>query len=286
MFECAICASKRGRDILQIGHPDRFERSIGISAESYSRTWFECARCGAATNQLPPVSEEKLAALRSAYYEVDFAGSDIGEKYRRVMSLPEGHSDNAGRVTRVVNFARNWFATSTLPNVLDIGAGTGVFLSRLIDQTDGKWKCLGLEPDPQAAVHLRQLGKFPIIEAMYEGQADLRNFNLVTLNKVLEHIADPVEFLQQVVGSLHSEESLIYIEVPDKLTAWLRSPEDSILGALHCHLYDPASLCYLARAVGIEIVRIDRIAEPSGKLTVYAFGTLRRVIERKRKRGG
>ena len=32
-------------------------------------------------------------------------------------------------------------------------------------------------------------------------------------------------------------------------------------------------------AVGIEIIRIDRIIEPSGKLTVYAFGTLPEVLE-------
>lgn len=286
MFECAICACKNGRSVLEITSPDRFERSIGITAEDYLRTWFECACCGAVTNRLPSKSEEKLTALRSAYYEVDFAGSDIGEKYRRVMALPEDQSDNAGRVTRVANFAGGWFAPGTSPQVLDIGAGTGVFLSRLIDKTGGHWQCLALEPDPRAAAHLRRLEAFPILEAMYEGQTELRDFNLVTLNKVLEHIADPVGFLKKVVKCLHHDESLIYIEVPDKLTAWLRSPEDNILGALHCHLYDPISLCYLARAAGLEIVRIDRIAEPSGKLTVYAFGALREVIESKRKSRG
>lgn len=279
MFECAICAGTKGREILHISRPDRFEESIGVNADGYQRSWVECASCGAATNELPQTSAEKLSVLRSAYYEVDFANSDIGEKYNRVMALPAEQSDNAGRVARVVDFSRRWFSPGIAPRVIDIGAGTGVFLSRLIDQTDGAWSCMGLEPDPNAAAHLRQLGKFEVIEAMYQGQPELKSFGLITLNKVLEHISTPVPFLQMVTGSMRRDDSLIYIEVPDKLTTRLRPPADNILGALHCHLYDPMSLSHLARAAGIEIVRIDRIVEPSGKLTVYAFGALPEVLE-------
>ena len=283
MFECAICNSNVGREILRISQPDRFEQSIEVSAHGYQRSWVECATCGAATNELPQASDDKLSVLRSAYYEVDFANSNIGEKYSRVMALPTGQSDNAGRVARVIDFARQWVSPGTAPQVLDIGAGTGVFLSRLIDQTGGAWPCMGLEPDPQAAAHLRQLGKFKVMEAMYQGQPELKDFGLITLNKVLEHISTPVAFLRMVAGSMRRDDSLIYIEVPDKLTTRLRPPADNILGALHCHLYDPMSLTHLARAAGIEIVRIDRITEPSGKLTVYAFGALPEVLEN---RGG
>lgn len=283
MFECAICRGNTGREILRISHPDRFEQSIGVSAYGYQRRWIECGTCGAATNVLPQSSADKLSVLRSAYYEVDFANSNIGEKYSRVMALPAAQSDNAGRVARIIDFARKWVLPDAAPRVLDIGAGTGVFLSRLIDQTGGDWPCVGLEPDPQAAAHLRQLGKFTVVEAMYQGQSDLKNFELITLNKVLEHISDPVPFLQMVIGSMRRTDSLLYIEVPDKLTTSLRPPSDNILGALHCHLYDPVSIGYLARAAGIEIVRIDRIREPSGKLTVYAFGALPEVIENRGK---
>lgn len=283
MFECAICKGRAGSEILRILLPDRFEESIGVGANGYQRSWVECASCGAATNELPRSSAEKLSVLRSAYYEVDFANSNIGEKYSRVMALPVEKSDNAGRVARVVDFARRWFSPGIMPRVLDIGAGTGVFLSHLIDETSGAWSCLGLEPDPHAVSHLRQLGKFEVLEAMYQGQPELKNFDLITLNKVLEHISTPVPFLQMVAGSMRRSESLIYIEVPDKLTTRLRPPEDNILGALHCHLYDPMSLGHLAHAAGIEIVRIDRILEPSGKLTVYAFGALPEVLKNRGK---
>lgn len=281
MFRCALCAGKDAREILRIDQPDRFEQSIGVGPHGYTRCWVECLQCGGATNVLPEESALRLASLRAAYYEVDFMGSDIGEKYRRVMSMPAGQSDNAGRVARVTDFVRRWSGAPARPWVMDIGAGTGVFLSRLVDQTAGVWRYLGVEPDPRAAAHLRQLEKFAVVEAMYLAQPELRGFNLVTLNKVLEHIEQPLPFLLQVVQSLVLDDGLLYVEVPDKLTTRLRSPQDNILGALHCHLYDPTSLGYLLRRAGLELLCVNRIAEPSGKLSVYAFAAPSESIQKK-----
>lgn len=140
MFRCALCAGQDARELLHIDQPDRFEQSIGVAPQGYVRRWIECEQCGGATNVLPEESALRLAALRAAYYEVDFMGSDIGEKYRRVMSMPAGQSDNAGRVARVMDFVRRWSGAPARPRVMDIGAGTGVFLSRLVDQTAGAWQ--------------------------------------------------------------------------------------------------------------------------------------------------
>ena len=271
MFSCAICTGQDVRDLMLIEEPDRFEQSIGVVSDEYIRRWVECNQCGAATNVLPEDSAFRLASLRAAYYEVDFMGSDIGEKYRHVMSLPDDQSDNAGRVYRVIDFLRRWSGMNGCRRVMDIGAGTGVFLSRLVDETADAWDYCGVEPDPRAAAHLRKLEKFTIIEAMYLGQPELCGFNLVTLNKVLEHIAEPLPFLVNVAKSLVPDDGLLYVEVPDKMTTWLRPPRDNILGSLHCHLYDPNSLSFLLRQSGLELLCVNRIAEPSGKLTVYAF---------------
>lgn len=271
VFKCALCSGPNAREILVIKQPDRFEQSIGIEPQGYLRSWVECRQCGGATNVLPKKSRLALKSLRAAYYEVDFMASDIGKKYHHVMSMPAGQSDNAGRVTRVIDLVHGWFGAHARPRVMDIGAGTGVFLSRLMDQTSGGWQYLGVEPDPRAAAHLRSLEKFPVVEAMYLGQPELRGFNLVTLNKVLEHIEQPLPFLLQAVQSLVLDDSLLYVEVPDKMTARLRPPQDNILGALHCHLYDPTSLGCLLNRAGLEVICVNRVSEPSGKLSVYAF---------------
>lgn len=283
MVRCDVCCGQVFHELLLINEPDRFERSVGIESTGYNRRWMTCENCGLAKNILPSASLQKLGVLRSAYYEVDFAGTDLGAKYRKVMALPAEQSDNAGRVARILGFSAAWHGDPGQREltVLDVGAGTGVFLARFQQDTHTSWRYLALEPDPDAAGHLRALNLFPVFEARFEGQAELKNFDLITLNKVLEHIEDPLDFLGSVKAGLSPFAGLLYVEVPDELTAILRPPSDNILGALHCHLYDPASLSFLLQKAGFEVLRVDRILEPSGKITTYAFAVLQSAFEKK-----
>lgn len=271
---CAVCGGTLGHVLLVVREPDRFERRCGIDSEGYRREWVECGVCGIVSNRLPRLSLERLNALRSSYYEVDFAKSDIGDKYRKVMSLAPHQSDNWGRVERIRKFAARWLPSKAPKNVLDIGAGTGVFLSRFLDTADSSWEAVGIEPDPAAAAHLRKVNRFQVVEAMFYGQAELRGFSLVTLNKVLEHIDEPVRVLKQVAQALIPSCGLLYLEVPDKLTIGCRPLNDNILGALHCHLYHPGGVERLFRETGFEPLRIERVVEPSGKITVFGFACL------------
>ncbi len=283
MFKCNICSGTKSLELLKICEPDRFERSVGIAATDYERFWIDCQTCGIATNILPLQSEEKLEAVRSSYYEVDFANSNIGEKYQFVMGLPAHKSDNAQRVQRIIEFVEYWFGSDDDLSVLDIGAGTGVFLSRFVERAEGKPQCTALEPDPIAAEHLRGLKQFDVIEDMFLGQDTLKGFGLITLNKVLEHIADPVSFLKMVSSAMNQKNSAIYIEVPDKITTGLRPSNDNILGALHCHLYDPKGLAHVINSAGLDVIRLERVFEPSGKITVFGYATLPNVLHKKGK---
>src|SRR5579871_6313657 len=183
---CAVCGGVLARELLRITEPDRFERHVGIAAGGYSRSWVECSSCGAATNVQMPENRARLDTLAAGYYEVDFAGSSIGEKFARVMALPPERSDNAQRVARVAAFAESRLAGEiTAPRVLDVGAGTGVFLARFLSRTGGRvWKGTAVEPDPAAAAHLRGLGRFEVIEGLFSATLGLKGFDLATLNKV------------------------------------------------------------------------------------------------------
>lgn len=286
-FECAICRGELGARLLIHDCPDRFERHVGITEDGYRREWVQCNSCGAATNKQDPENARRLETLAADYYEVDFAGSSIGEKYKKVMSLLPRQSDNAGRVDRVLEMVAS--VSEWLPQegdkarrVLDIGAGTGVFLSRFLQiaAENGKsWSGVAVEPDPNAATHLTCLGQFDVIRGLYQGQANLRGFDLVTLNKVVEHIPSPVEFLRSVTQAIEPRRGVLYVEVPDVLTIGRRPATDNILGALHHHLYTPRSLEILLRRAGLEVLEIGRVFEPSGKITVFGFGGATAVID-------
>jgi len=274
---CTICQKKLGRTVLSILSPDRFEISVGINGNNYIREWVLCENCKCLTNILPIDSLNKVDSLRRNYYEVDFSGGNVRDKYLSVMSLHPDKSDNVGRVNRVFEFSKSWFPSTIFENlkVLDIGAGTGVFLSKLSDASDQySWEFKGIEPDPKAAKHLRELGKFEVYEGLFQGQYNFKGFHLITLNKVLEHIEKPLNLLSDIRKIMCGTSSLLYVEVPDKITAEIRMPNDNILGALHCHLYDFQTIMYFADKLNFELLKVQRIKEPSGKLTIFAFLTL------------
>jgi SAM-dependent methyltransferase len=279
---CAICNGALDRELLRISEPDRFERHLGIAREGYVRTWMECSTCGAATNVLAPGNRGRLDSLAAGYYEVDFANSSIGDKFAKVTALPPERSDNAQRVARIHSFLRGWLPPSRRElRVLDIGAGTGVFLWRFLEQAERDvWSATAVEPDALAAGHLRSLDRFPVIEGLFSEALGLVDFDLVTLNKVVEHLADPVALVKEAASALRAPAGVLYVEVPDKLTVYHRPPTDNILGALHFHLYDPVSIAVLLSRAGLAALRIDRIFDPSGKITVAAFATLNAGIER------
>jgi hypothetical protein len=110
-----------------------------------------------------------------------------------------------------------------------------------------------------------------VIEASFTGnEAHIGAVDLITLNKVIEHLAQPQSLLE-ACGRKLAANGVIYVEVPDEWTIGRRPANDNILGALHKHLYGPRSLTALIERAGLTVLRVGRVFEPSGKITVYAF---------------
>ncbi len=284
MRNCAICDGVLSELALVIETPDRFERHAGVGTDRYRREWWTCAGCGCAQNILPANSVQKLAAVADGYYHIDFPDTPPADRFARIMALPPDRSDNAGRVARIRSFLGDWLSRGRAGTLraLDIGAGLGVFLARfLAEERSGgtAWSATALEPDPDSAAHLETLGQFEVQRALLTAESDLGQFSLVTLNKVLEHVADPNALIAAAARVLDPEHGLLYVEVPDVLTIGRRPPADNILGALHHHLYSPEALATVFQAGGLVPMKIERVLEPSGKLTVYGLAAPRRVYD-------
>ncbi len=270
---CPLCGGTLGESLLSISVPDRFEKAVGVSENDYLRLWRDCPGCGAAVDCPPAESVERLGTLGARYYDVDFAGGTLRSKFDRVMNLPPQLSDNAGRVTRVKNFLaafRRQLSFHAPPRVLDIGAGLGVFLAAFLD---GAWEGIAVEPDPLAVKHLHSLGRLHVVEGLFTGESQLGEFDLITLNKVVEHLRDPSSLLADVRSALLPVGGILYIEVPDRETIGRRPSTDNILGVLHWHLHSPQSLSALLKRAGLFPLSVERVFEPSGKISVCAFAS-------------
>lgn len=142
-------------------------------------------------------------------------------------------------------------------SVLDIGCGPGWFLKAAQDRG---WKTQGIEPSRQASEHARTLGP-KVVNAMFDEKSapTLDCADVVHLNNMLEHVADPISLLKLAIGRAWPG-GLVCVGVPNDYNAlqeaaraggtapwWLAPPH-------HLNYFDFASLEALLKRLGLDIV--------------------------------
>ena len=184
-----------------------------------------------------------------------------GKAFERIVALPTA-VDNLGRSSGS-RFAASEDARTAGADV----SQPCVFLQRLVQ---AGWHGTALDPDERAVEHARAVVGVSAVCGDYMTIAGLGRFDLVTFNKVLEHVEDPVAMLSRSVDNL-AEHGFVYIEVPDGPSAAAEGPEREEFFIEHLHVFSPASVALLAERAGFSPLRIDRIREPSTKYTLCAF---------------
>jgi SAM-dependent methyltransferase len=188
--------------------------------------------------------------------------------FERILGLPPERSDNAGRVARVLAFASQWFPDRRAPTLLDVGAGLCVFPYRM---KQAGWGCTALDPDPRAAEHARAVVGVDAVVGDFLSLAPsaLGQFDVITFNKVLEHVDDPARMLRRAASHLAAG-GFVYLEVPDVAAAAEGAAREEFF-IEHLHVFSPASVAMLAERSGFSPVVIERLREPSSKYTVRGF---------------
>lgn len=264
---CGLCNSDLiggSHRQLVIDQPDRFERALGLIAKPGLRTWTRCESCSNAT-QSYSYDDQVLAKIETSYYDIDFSGSSLFGKYSKVLKLPPHNSDNYFRVRRILNFLTMSGDVPAKLSYLDIGSGLGVFPKAL--QANGCFDLSIVEPDKTARAHLEGVFDTVIYERL---DAVSQTFDVITVNKVLEHVRKPVEFLREVILRVN-DTGVIYVEVPSVKSMQKCQSTDNALGALHRYLFSIEGLELLLRKFDFEMVFGEQIFEPSGKYSVYGF---------------
>jgi 2-polyprenyl-3-methyl-5-hydroxy-6-metoxy-1,4-benzoquinol methylase len=210
-------------------------------------------------------------------YQGDYGRSTYGGKeeiqraFYRIASLDPAKSDNNGRVKRIAEFASAHLtapvAQKRAPTILDVGSGLGVFLHRM---KEAGWECQALDTDPQFVDHARDVVGVKAMVADYLKTQSLGLYDVVTFNKVLEHVANPSEMLARSTSHLR-EGGFVYVEVPDAEAAALAGPNREEFFIEHHHIFSLASFALLAARSNFVVQAIERLREPSGKYTLRAF---------------
>jgi SAM-dependent methyltransferase len=238
--------------------PEGETRFAALSGRPYRRT-VRC--CGLCEHHTSDPGFDPALMYGGGYMDDTYREGGIAAAFARIVGLPAGRSDNVGRVERVVEF------TGRTGTALDVGSGLCVFLHGLAAHG---WDCTALDPDPAAAAHARDVVGVSAVEGDFMEAEGIGRFDLVSLNKVIEHVADPVAMLARAAAHLASGGS-VYCEVPDAPAAAAEGPGREEFFIEHLHAFSPASLAMAAARAGLSPMRMERLHEPSGKWTIAAF---------------
>jgi 2-polyprenyl-3-methyl-5-hydroxy-6-metoxy-1,4-benzoquinol methylase len=103
----------------------------------------------------------------------------------------------------------NAVTTQEQKKILDYGCGTGEFLKKC---HDNHWKVYGVEPSGSARKQASLLTNTAITEKIQELAE--KDFNVITLWHVLEHVSDPNRIITEIKQKL-AQDGTIFIAVPN-----------------------------------------------------------------------
>ena len=202
-----------------------------------------CANCG-----LVFQSPRMTAAELDEFY---------AHEYRQVYQGEEGPTEKDlfvqnGRADSLLDFLAVHEIEPT--RYLDIGASSGILMLRFM----AHFNCtaLGVEPGEAYRVYAEKNGL-----TMYADVADLdeKNFDLISMAHVLEHIPDPVVYLANLRGDVLTPSGVILIEVPNLYA------HDSFEIA-HMTSFSAHSLRETLAQAGYEVIALKKHGQPRSKL--------------------
>lgn len=238
----------------------RPEGEINLNIKEYNRILYQCEECGHYISQ----HSYDLDNLYSEQYVTYTYGTSLKETFDKIIAFNPEKSDNYWRVKRIKGF---FGEPEGQISSLDVGSGLCVFPYMLQKETG--WKCMALDPDQRQADHAESVG-ITAYHSDFMNANISEKFDLITFNKVLEHVSDPVVFLSKAHEYL-KDDATVYVELPDGEEAFKDCPLREELFIDHLCAFSATSMAILARKSGFIPLKIERIIEKSGKYTLYMF---------------
>lgn len=138
--------------------------------------------------------------------------------------------------------------------LLEVGIGSGRFLSAA---AKAGWQVAGIEASSAIAKHVGQrYGVSVFAGSLDEYDSSLgTGFDVVIMNHVLEHMADPKKALLQIKALLNPD-GVLHLAVPN-FNCWeAKFPGWTSYQPYHLYYFERESLTYLLRDCGFKITRI------------------------------
>ena len=238
------------------------EKDYGLKGK-YLRKYFKCKIC---EHHISDHNYDLNSLYSKKYVEAHYGNyNDLKKNFYKIKNLKSNNSDNYKRCLRINSFFKK---INKKIKTLDVGAGLGVFADRL---KSAKFQYFSLiETNNLNVKFLKEFLKF---KKTFKKKSDLKSnkFDLITMNKVIEHVPKPTTFVKNYLKYLKSN-GIIYIEVPN-----VDAKHDPInferqeFFIEHHHVFSKLSLLSMLFKLKLKILKIKKIKEPSSKYTIFCF---------------
>lgn len=227
----------------------------------YKRKFLECLICG---HHIGKHSYDLTKLYDGNYIDKTYGGYEgLIQRFNKIISLKKSHSDNYFRCKRLINF---FSKKKRSIKVLDVGAGIGIFPYKLKSK---KFNDIYLiETDQTNIDFLKIYLNFKNTFKSYNKIQKKISFDLITLNKVIEHIENPKKFVQTYIKKLRKG-GYLYIEVPDVDARYDKTGynrEEFFIE--HHHVFSKNSLELMLKKLKLKIIKLEKHIEPSSKYTI------------------
>jgi SAM-dependent methyltransferase len=228
-----------------------------VEDNEHALTYMLCNSCGLVF-QSPRMGDEALKEFYQAEYR-RLVQDDVGptEKDRRIQ---------VGRARNLLRFLRKHL--DRVQSHLDIGSSAG----SLLEVVHKTYNCasVGVEPGEAYRAFSRERG-WQIVGDLDELRGSfLASFDLVTMAHVLEHIPDPVRYLQTLREEWLSPEGHILIEVPNLFG-------HTTLEFAHLTAYSATTLRRVLHRAGYQIKALEVHGRPRSRLIPLYLTALAQV---------
>ncbi len=226
-----------------------------------------CRLCGAVAPPTPvlkkPLADGLIAELvrcpecglvTLAQTPDDFQ-PDLYAYYERRMSWPKERLYDPITEERYVELLSQLGAASPNRTALDVGCGKGHFLSAA--QRAG-WSVRGIDL-AEGAIQLCKKYELPAeCIDFFSPELDAQRFGLVTMFELIEHVPNPIAFLQRAAELLEPG-GLIYLTTPNfaSLDRRVLGPAWGPIHLEHVTLFTPQTLNELVRRAGLRTERVE-----------------------------
>lgn len=230
-------------------HYDKNELISKTVRDSKTHRVFKCKKCKhIQLFPIPSLTEEKN------FYDNNLQDKNInffgGIKENRIKSLED--------TLRRVEFIKKQIPKNG--KILEIGSGHGFFLEQMEKLN---YKITGIEISSEKRKMAKRITNAKILSIdLINHEIDIKNFDMIVMFHVLEHLSKPSEFLKKISLLLKSKGKII-LEVPNSNDFQLSINPDYkkfYWQRAHLHYFNPKTLNLVIKKAGLnsKIIGIQR----------------------------